>query len=568
MKPAALQRWLASPAADGVRIGVEFEMIIPDVAVDENFGDYDFDQDEPARDINDIVNFFSNDEQGNGVYNPDRLESQLREAYLDWLLGEALENHMDRYADDIAGEVRERLEYEAAENYKDEAEEMAREELEFDADQELSDSEQEQVDDLIPDKLNVLVELWIDEQTREWDSAYDDVRQEWEQDFVNSADLETEWLEDMGATTMYSAMQEFSIDTWPFFETAGSTELEEVADRLSAAIGMPVDYSTEYHGKEKIENEWMIEPDSSISADSSTDGGLEIVSPPMPIKEGLAAIEKMFKWARSVGAYTNNTTGLHINVSVPGFDLEQLDFVKLALMIGDQYVLKTFQRQANRYAKSAVDVISSKLTGDTGTEVIERAMAAVRQQLNTAASKIIHSGSTGKFTSINPKEDRVEFRGPGGDYLNQDLSDIFNTVIRLAMGLHIATNEDLYKKEYAKKLYKLIAGVNTKELSTLDLFARYQAGAITLDQLKRRWADAVLQKPGAKKPAAEPAEDSAWEVYDIGSGRTRQVFPNRIQAQQYANDSALRYSLDIRPVEVPATKKAEIAQRIQQQPGS
>ena len=68
-------------------------------------------------------------------------------------------------------------------------------------------------------------------------------------------------------------------------------------------------------------------------------------------------MREFFEWAKGEGAYTNESTGLHVGVSLPGIG-GNIDYVKLALFLGDKYVLDLFDRDGNTYCKSAFDKIS------------------------------------------------------------------------------------------------------------------------------------------------------------------------------------------------------------------
>jgi hypothetical protein len=96
---------------------------------------------------------------------------------------------------------------------------------------------------------------------------------------------------------------------------------------------------------------YVVEPDGSLNPNNDDDLGLEFVSPPLPIDEMLSDLEKVKAWAKQRGCYTNSSTGLHINISVPNFDPAKLDYVKLALLLGDKYVLDQFGRSSNTYTK-------------------------------------------------------------------------------------------------------------------------------------------------------------------------------------------------------------------------
>jgi hypothetical protein len=192
----------------------------------------------------------------------------------------------------------------------------------------------------------------------------------------------------------------------------------------------------------------------------------------------LEDIDKVAKWASRAGAYTNSSTGLHMNVSVP--DQENLDYVKLAMFLGDNYILEQFGRAGNSYCKSALNKIITTARGDPGR--VEEMMRQFQGGLSELASKILHTGSTEKFTSINNREGWIEFRGPGGDWLNDDLAPVKNTLLRAVVALDVATKPEEFKQEYYKKLYKTLS--QGQEDDTIQYFARYAAGELPQSALK------------------------------------------------------------------------------------
>jgi hypothetical protein len=74
------------------------------------------------------------------------------------------------------------------------------------------------------------------------------------------------------------------------------------------------------------------------------------------------------------------------------------------------------------------------------------------------ASKLIHSGETEKYVSINTKDNRIEFRSPGGDWLDTDINKLINTMLRFIVAMDIALDPEKEKKEYAKKFFDLLKG--------------------------------------------------------------------------------------------------------------
>ena len=81
---------------------------------------------------------------------------------------------------------------------------------------------------------------------------------------------------------------------------------------------------------------------------------------------------------------------------------------------------------------------------------------ALRKGLNFAAGTAIHSARTDKYTSINVHDNYIEFRSPGGDWLNADINLLKNTINRCVLAMQIGCDPDAYKEEYAKKLYALL----------------------------------------------------------------------------------------------------------------
>ena len=274
---------------------------------------------------------------------------------------------------------------------------------------------------------------------------------------------------------------------WPVYAGGDGPkhEFKAVAHKFGKAIGRPVNVSSEYHRGKRTDNAYIVEPDGSLNHPlSNTDRGLEFISPPLPIGEMLKDLRAVQDWANANGCYTNKSTGLHMNVSIPAYDDRAgLDFVKLALFLGDEYVLKSFGRELNAYAQAAMNIIRNNLEyGDAAYNALE----ALRKKLDMTASKYIHSNRADKYTSIHPQDSYVEFRAPGGDWLHSDPTLLANTLLRYVVCLDIACTPDKFQKEYAKKFYKLITSTGSLKSSAdfLRYFSMYAAGEIDISELK------------------------------------------------------------------------------------
>ena len=130
-------------------------------------------------------------------------------------------------------------------------------------------------------------------------------------------------------------------------------------------------------------------------------------------------------------------------------------------------------------------------------KTVAGALTLMKNNLLELASRSIQKGGFGKYTSINPNQKYIEFRSAGGhDEMGQsyfeNIDKIQNTMMRYAQAMAVAGNPAAERKEYYKKLYKLIAP-STGDVG-LDLFARFTSGTITKEELKKQWAESILQK--------------------------------------------------------------------------
>ncbi len=490
MSPSNLR---AEAAKTGAMAGMEFEMIVPNVNV-ESEPEYEpnMDQDTRSRDFDDIRSFFY-DGDYNSRRDVDNLMQALQEQFDEW--GE--EQIQEAWDDEGLDYLREYIE---TNEYWDEAE--AQEEitnaLQAEYGDDISGEDFEKMlNAMAEQKFNEFVQDQWDNQGRYYDEALDQYRDE-----QRGEQSERDWLDD---TYPYMSDISNSFDiTWPYYtninDNNGEMDIDNVADDFSRAIGKPINASSSYHGARREAGHYVVEPDGSLDPDDSDDGGLEFVSPPMPIDELLSDLNKVKAWADRTGCYTNKSTGLHINISVPNYSLDKLDYVKLALLLGDRYVLDQYGRSSNTYAKSALGKVQDlvKRNPDSAKALLDK----MRGGMEELATKAIHSGTTDKYTSINTKSGYIEFRSPGGDWLDANFDKIENTLLRFTVALSAAINPEAYREEYLKKLYKLLepTAVETKGADTIKYFSDYVAGKMPKAALRSFVKQAQLQRRIEKDP--------------------------------------------------------------------
>ena len=500
MRPSMLRQAAANINA---RAGMEFEMIVPNASRGEDeddFGEPDYDEDQRSRSWSEIEDFFLGGDGANGRTDVQRAIEQMQADFMesmdeqiqkDWV-----EEQFDMVKEWVINNVQDEDIMDAG-NYDDED----RQKFSFGPD---------------PDNefRNKVIKDYVDNAIEKETSDYDEARDEYMDDM--RSDLhEGDWLV-RTYPRMSDIENEFSLN-WPYYtygNADGETDIEEIADSFKSEIGKPVVASSSYHSAQRNDTDYIVEPDSSLDPDDSSDAGLEFISPPMPVDEMFSDMDKIVNWAENYGCYTNSSTGLHMNISVPDMSTAKLDFVKLALLMGDEYVLEKFERMGNYFAKSAMQMVRDRVAQrpEDATAMLEQ----MKERLNVLATKVIHSGETSKYTSINTKGGYVEFRSPGGDWLSsyqQDKGNIENTMLRFVVALDAAMDPEKYRKEYLTKLYKLLSPKG--ENDTLAYFAKFAAGELPQSALKSFVRQAQLErnvKKGVAPASSEPVPGSTQDL--------------------------------------------------------
>jgi hypothetical protein len=534
MTPKAFQDFLASPLVTGMKMGFELESVIHNVRSEsDGEAEPDYGYDERASDIDSIVAFFGEGDDPNGERTLGTLRNNLYDDFMQWQ-----DSEFDEYfkTDEAQTDLKEFIrEYLEEKDYTD-----RQQRLEFD------NAEEGRVSDVYAEAemsgIEKLRDEWNDSGDGDWEKYCDAIDMNYMSDVLNKYEH-----------YLY----------WPYISYGDDHDsylnLEYVADELKTETGIDATYDDSYHGTSRAraqeKGQWIIEPDSSIDADESEDAGLEFISPALEINEALKQMQQVLEFIREHG-YTNTSTGLHINISVPDYNVDKLDYVKLAIFLGDKYVLEQFDRLSNHYCDGAYKKIGNKVQQMKGDE-LKAVMNKMKEGLTLAASKIIHTGYTSKYTSINTKEGYIEFRSPGGNYLDDPVEKLTNTALRMALALRIATDENMYKKEYQKRLYKVLNDQGEKDdlVKFKDYVARFQ----TADKETRGYIIQTIQAERearkAKKKKPEGESRPYWMVRRRGdnNGGGMAVFADT--AYDAIKDVAKSWDLD--PIYLVATPMAD-----------
>lgn len=299
---------------------------------------------------------------------------------------------------------------------------------------------------------------------------------------LDDGEVDAEFLEHLEIEKMSDALQKFQDADiyWPSDskEKPSGTTIEELAELFKSVVNTNVIASRTYHGVARDNTSYIIEPDASLTLISNPgDAGIEIISPPLPLPTMLEHLSTVIDWAKNYGCYTNKSCGLHMNVSLDDVPMENLDYVKLALFVGDRYILREYERLGNIYAASSVNDIQRNADPKKALAELNK----MKNGLAKLAHKVIHDGITAHRMSLSVHDKYVEFRHPGGNWLNIDIGKLKNTLLRFVAALDIACDPSKYQKEYATKLVKLM---NPTDNTTIQKFIEYSMGIIDSAELK------------------------------------------------------------------------------------
>jgi hypothetical protein len=291
---------------------------------------------------------------------------------------------------------------------------------------------------------------WLTDEIRDdgeqWDQAWEQVLDEVSIEDWKDKEYSGSWYELLNDQDIYIVSSEGNLD-----EVA--TRLQDWAMNEGDSISGDV-RSGSYHSGDSLNNNyWRVEDDSSIEG---TGTGAEIISPVYKTpRDMLREMNALFKFFEENGVETNQSTGLHITMSYNGQQNGDLNKLKLAVLLGDKYVLKQFGRSSNTYSASQLQRIQNKAAQLQG-QIDPTRFKAIEQELGDAISM-------GKFSSINFKNienesgnQLVEFRIAGGDNYHTMFADVAKATIRYGATLEAAYNPNAFFPDYAKALIKMI----------------------------------------------------------------------------------------------------------------
>ena len=378
--------------------------------------------------------------------------------YNDWIMEKAMDEYLPDYVDNWIEDNRDEDEYikdfmDSGDGPTEDAVEEYREEFKERDPNEYENREEDGWDfdnwarDFINEEYGYDYEDFLREIANDDDQLRDDAVNECEGDYSMDDWISNEWY----------SMSSF-LDDYGYEYYSGSSSVEGVADELhrwqkenSKFKNFPE--TGEYGSTSGSENEWAVETDSSIDPDEGA--GAELISPVYSsIREMLGEMKSLFDWSEE-NFGTNNTTGLHITMSWQGASNSEPNKLKMAMLLGDEYLLDVFGRLRNSYTKSQYRNVLRY-----AEEVNQGDMSNFKK-----LQKTLEKGISGdKFSSINFKgqkdstsgNDLIEFRIAGGSDYNEMYKQVVQACVRYGTIMKAGYDENAFRKDYIRAVSRLL----------------------------------------------------------------------------------------------------------------
>ena len=404
-----------------------------------------------------------------------RSVSSVEQAFNEWLMDSDVYYETEsNVIQELIADRREDMQYITDYAYQelgaDEVEDYKNETLE-----DLSKDEKEAYEDydedrwakeLIEDKYADAFEEWLADQIRDNGEAHDET---WDR-IQGEVDIDDWMRREHG--DWYSLLRDQDIflvspNSGDGGVEAVSNELEPWADKNSFSSDVR---SGAYHSGKGVDNSyWRVEEDSSIEADGAA---AEIISPVYKTPQAMMSeMKSLFEFFKANDVETNESTGLHVTMSWNGEQTEA-NKLKMAVLLGDKYLLSLFDRENNTYTQSQFDRVAQGVSELMKNPANLKTLSAVEEILS---SKI----SENKFSSINFKDatnsvgnQLIEFRIGGGDDYHTKLDSVLKSVVRYSAIMQAGHDPNAFRKDYILALYRLIrkeSDVDIEKIKSMNI---------------------------------------------------------------------------------------------------
>ncbi len=210
---------------------------------------------------------------------------------------------------------------------------------------------------------------------------------------------------------------------------------------------------------------WAIKPDESLS-----EGGVEVVSPPMPLPEFMKLLPKMLKWIKEYG-HTDRTCGFHVHLGLKGKSSleDDIDDLKMIMFMDEGWVWNAFNERLDiSHVQSAQKRLAkdATLSNRDVKDIFNKKKFAMR-----LAS--IHQDA---INFENADGGHIEYRYMGGTDYEKKSNQLVAGIGRFAYNFSLGFDKNFKRKEYAHKVARLFNKIELFEYQKLAQLAVNKRG--------------------------------------------------------------------------------------------
>jgi len=238
-------------------------------------------------------------------------------------------------------------------------------------------------------------------------------------------------------------------------------------------------------------NSWNITGDGSIDA-SPNEFGIELISPVLKLSQVSKILESVFSLLKALKCETNDSCGLHVTFGHPKItaNLTYFNPLKFGVFLQEDKLLARFGRTDNGFSLNTSKEILYELHEEMFRDDVTRVGTSIispwsRTQYDKETSRTGPKATDANLAKVllDPrlrrrlipidhyqnislskiKNNLVEVRGMGGNYLAQSTTTLVNIVKHLARCLVISLSPTAYQAQYILAVKRMLNEYNPKD---------------------------------------------------------------------------------------------------------
>jgi hypothetical protein len=293
----------------------------------------------------------------------------------------------------------------------------------------------------------------------EYMSTWDEFKQYFD---ITEKVMMNEYVEEEFKDAVQEDMQESFSNWWgQYGDTYNKprTKLTYVKDIISSTFGSAGNFPNK--------TDWAVIPDGTGGVEA------EIVTPVFPdIATGIRHMRKVFQIIQDDKfLITSSACGLHVNIGTwKGSEYKKIDWLKFLVAYRGEYALKQFARETNKeYTEDKLPTIINALLTNKFDTNYKNSIDEINEYVISQSTKM-SAVNLSKLKTFG----YIEIRAPGNAGYENKAQEMIVQIGRVIKAINIASNPNLFRKEYITALHSIAAKPNPDDRYTepFDLYLK------------------------------------------------------------------------------------------------